>query len=408
MTPRLCGAEYLREYKIFVTFEDGKTGIIDLQNELWGEVFEPLQDVGLFRRFRFDAELDTIVWPTGADLAPEYLYENAVASETPAGAEPAVPSPFFPVSKVRVSTTDTGHRFGRHWAVVSDDRREIFSIVSEDYELVSNMRAYELGRRAFALVFAVAATAKLRLFNVTMPTSRSWVHIDLTADGLDFAPRREDPWLPFLRVTNSYNRSRALRFVVGVCRSICTNGMIFGERSLKLTVPHTTGPDIERRIVEAFTRRRFDTARYRDKLARLTRLTVPAELFVAGMLEILDMNVPAAPPRPAARREAWTALGPYLRGLGAKYRNELGATAYALVNAASEYASDTRAPLMSSARVDALQSRCGSWVDQVLDDDGRSPQPGTAVDVKLKSMDAARRLAALEAGAANVPRRELR
>ena len=79
--PRLCGAEYVREYKILVTFEDGKTGIIDLQNELWGEVFEPLQDVGLFRRFRFEAELDTVVWPTGADLAPEYLYENAVADE---------------------------------------------------------------------------------------------------------------------------------------------------------------------------------------------------------------------------------------------------------------------------------------------------------------------------------------
>ena len=89
MPPRLCSAEYVREYKIFVTFEDGKMGIIDLQNELWGEVFEPLRDLELFRRFRFDAELDTIVWPTGADLAPEYLYENAVAGETRAGAEPS-------------------------------------------------------------------------------------------------------------------------------------------------------------------------------------------------------------------------------------------------------------------------------------------------------------------------------
>ncbi len=81
MTPRLCGAEYVGEYKIFLAFEDGKTGVIDLRHELWGEVFEPLRDVELFRRFRFDAELDTIVWPTGADLAPEYLYENAVVGE---------------------------------------------------------------------------------------------------------------------------------------------------------------------------------------------------------------------------------------------------------------------------------------------------------------------------------------
>ena len=83
MTPRLCGAEYLGEYRIFLTFEDGKTGVIDPRDELWGEVFEPPRDVGLFRCFRFDAELDTIAWPTGADLAPEYLYENAVAGELP-------------------------------------------------------------------------------------------------------------------------------------------------------------------------------------------------------------------------------------------------------------------------------------------------------------------------------------
>ena len=90
-------------------------------------------DVGLFRRFRFDAELDTIVWPTGADLAPEYLYENAVVGEPGPLGEPPVDQPFFPVSKVRVRATDTGHAFRRHWAVVSDDRREVFAIVTEDY-----------------------------------------------------------------------------------------------------------------------------------------------------------------------------------------------------------------------------------------------------------------------------------
>ena len=397
MTPRLCGAEYLREYKILVTFEDGKTGVVDLRHELWGEVFEPLRDVGLFRRFRFDPELDTIVWPTGADLAPEYLYENAAGGAGRADAEPAEDSPFFPVSKVRVSASDTGHRFGRHWAVASDDRREIFSIVTRDYRLVSNMQAYELGRQAFALVFGRDAAADLQLFNVTMPATRSWAHIDLTAGGLEFAPRADDKWLPFLRVTNSYNRSRALGFVVGVCRWICANGMIFGERAVKLKVAHTTVGDLESRIAETFARRRFDVAACRAKLARLTRLAVPAELFVAGMLEILELNVPARLPQPAARRKAWTALGRHLDALGRKYRNDLGDTAYALVNAASEYAGDARAPLMSPVRVDALQTRCGSWVDRVLGRPETPPASGSVVDVKPESVAAARRLWAMDA-----------
>ena len=85
-SPRLVAAKHLREYRIEVRFDDGKGGVIDLEGELWGEVFEPLKDLALFRRFRFDEELETIVWPTGADLAPEFLYERAVsADDSPAG-----------------------------------------------------------------------------------------------------------------------------------------------------------------------------------------------------------------------------------------------------------------------------------------------------------------------------------
>ncbi|MBI5850133.1 MAG: DUF2442 domain-containing protein [Planctomycetes bacterium] len=37
----------------------------------------PLKDLELFRRFRLDEELNAITWPSGADLAPEFLYEQA-------------------------------------------------------------------------------------------------------------------------------------------------------------------------------------------------------------------------------------------------------------------------------------------------------------------------------------------
>jgi len=33
-----------------------------------------LQELGLFRQVRVDAELGTIVWPNGADIAPEALH----------------------------------------------------------------------------------------------------------------------------------------------------------------------------------------------------------------------------------------------------------------------------------------------------------------------------------------------
>ena len=79
MTPRLTAAEYVGEYRIRLTYEDGTRGEVDLEHELWGEVFEPLRGVERFKTFRIDAELGTLVWPNGADLAPEFLYRKVAA-----------------------------------------------------------------------------------------------------------------------------------------------------------------------------------------------------------------------------------------------------------------------------------------------------------------------------------------
>ena len=71
-------AKYLHDYTVWIRFNDGAEGEIDLEPELEGEMFGPLRDTGLFRRFRVDPELGTIAWENGADLAPEFLYENMI------------------------------------------------------------------------------------------------------------------------------------------------------------------------------------------------------------------------------------------------------------------------------------------------------------------------------------------
>jgi hypothetical protein len=76
MIPSVIDARHAGGYRVWLRFADGLTGEIDLEGELWGEVFEPLKDVAEFAKLRADAELDTVVWPNGADLAPEFLYEQ--------------------------------------------------------------------------------------------------------------------------------------------------------------------------------------------------------------------------------------------------------------------------------------------------------------------------------------------
>lgn len=77
MILHVTDAKYLKDYLIEVTFNDGKKGIADLSQSLQGTVFDSLKNKEIFSQFKVDHELDTIVWPNGADLAPEYLYFQA-------------------------------------------------------------------------------------------------------------------------------------------------------------------------------------------------------------------------------------------------------------------------------------------------------------------------------------------
>jgi Protein of unknown function (DUF2442) len=77
-TPLLTQAQPLDGYAVRVRFADGTTADVDLSYLLdYGGVFGPLRDPVYFARLKADAEAGTIVWPNGADVAPETLYARA-------------------------------------------------------------------------------------------------------------------------------------------------------------------------------------------------------------------------------------------------------------------------------------------------------------------------------------------
>jgi uncharacterized protein DUF2442 len=55
-------------------FNDGTKKTVDLSPLLLGPVFEPLKNATYFRRVLLDPVAGTVVWPNGADLAPEALH----------------------------------------------------------------------------------------------------------------------------------------------------------------------------------------------------------------------------------------------------------------------------------------------------------------------------------------------
>jgi hypothetical protein len=71
----ITAVTYLGDYCLRLQFSDGIVKDVDLEEELYGAVFEPLHDKALFRKVEVNLETNTIEWPNGADFAPEFLYE---------------------------------------------------------------------------------------------------------------------------------------------------------------------------------------------------------------------------------------------------------------------------------------------------------------------------------------------
>ncbi len=69
-------ARYVTGHVVWLRFRDGTSGEIDLGQALNGPVFELLRDPAVFRQFQVDREFHTLVWPNGADFAPEFLHDN--------------------------------------------------------------------------------------------------------------------------------------------------------------------------------------------------------------------------------------------------------------------------------------------------------------------------------------------
>ena len=73
---RIQEVRYVSDYVLFLRFSDGLEGEVDLASDLDGEVFAPLRDPAVFRSFTLHPEIHTVVWPNGADFAPEFLHHR--------------------------------------------------------------------------------------------------------------------------------------------------------------------------------------------------------------------------------------------------------------------------------------------------------------------------------------------
>ena len=100
---RVEGAKACGPHSLELTFKDGTRKRVNLLPLLEGPIFDPLRDPVYFARVMLDPVGGTVVWPNGADIAPETLYELPAEEKSSAQRE----SPNRAVQR-------SGARVGRH------------------------------------------------------------------------------------------------------------------------------------------------------------------------------------------------------------------------------------------------------------------------------------------------------
>ncbi len=255
-------------------------------------------------------------------------------------------------------------------ALVNEDSRRVVSVVSARYQVLTNKKALEFARRFCITTFPTTAPAGWYVSEVETPLTRSHCHIDLRYSGdvltedWAFGSGKSDLYAPFIRVTNSYNQTRALSIQVGVQRLACTNGMMYGD-ALTIRVPHHT-PEMERKIERLIDEAKFRKLRreLRHRFQRLTEAGIPHSSFLVIIQSVLGLSKPRD--LPTDRQQAWDCLESFIDSTATRYVRQLGENGYALVNAITDLA--TRPPTKVCGynfirrERHTLQKRAGTWV----------------------------------------------
>ena len=255
----------------------------------------------------------------------------------------------------------------RHQAVVDAEKGTVFAVVTSDYELVTNEQAYEQAKDVITKVFNMTTIDDMACLNITLPSTRSFCHIDLIHKGADFSPWEQDKWTAFIRITNSYNRTRRLRFELGFCRWICLNGMIFGSKSIEFSYAHTRGgkDKIERFIENIGDIRKIEETLI-EKLHNLERYYVPEKHMLATLCRAFQINVKPEVAQKEKRKEELLALREQTKLLSNSYFSEIGPNGYAALNVLTDYASRPQGVISEESSINGLQHKASSWMEEFI------------------------------------------
>ena len=282
-------------------------------------------------------------------------------------------------TNIEIDGTELPKKIPNSRVIVNKASGKPLGVVSNSYQLVTNEQALKMGKQCCVDLFGFDAAAKIEIFKVDAPSTGSYCHIDLIHRGyvadLWDTQDQSDIYIPYVRVTNSYNTSKALRFDIGFCRQICGNGVIFGAetirfafRHVKHELPHNVSHALESgkigKLIENFRSRTNTLRNYHIPRAQAFDLLL-------GLFRIKDKGQINFESKKENRAE-YDALLRVLDWRLDKYIGELGENGYALFNAATDIASHSIDDNRYFRRnVNTMQRLAGNWIHSFSKEIGR-------------------------------------
>lgn len=293
-----------------------------------------------------------------------------------------------------------------------DDNGEIynkpFSVVTANYTLVTNQEAINIAERIVPILFPGADFKKdFMCIDLAMPTTAGSCRMTFVyknkpfpfdggfAKGLSYDSKMKvDEYYPFVRISNSYNRTLRLTLTIGFVRRWCTNGCVETRNSVSFSIDHTN-IEKELRQWERFYRNSGQNitqiwTQMENRFKRLQNIPMNLHSALGMFVKVFDVKADQRDEKEliraleeaksyAERKSAETKLRTLrqqrallsqraheVEQLVQEYEQELGKNAYALFNVLTAWASRPVGVASNPMNIHGYQRKVSAWVDDFL------------------------------------------
>lgn len=204
----------------------------------------------------------------------------------------------FPVElcEVNVRLPDKNMIYAKTFkGVVRTDTNHIFSVVSDDYKLITNEEAINLGKKIFKLLFNELNKDEIKPYRVFHSNSYGLCSIQLVHESVNFMVFEQDEWLPFIQVSNSYNKAVSLKFDLGFVRKLCSNGMIFQKDTVEIKINHSKKEKFDLKMAKGIRNFENISGTFSSHIQKLKNISFDRSYLVPLTCKIFNLDFALEP-----------------------------------------------------------------------------------------------------------------